>query len=238
MPLRTVRPGATQDGYRILKMCYHEAGHVVVGHALGWQVVRVTAKEMSGRASFEPLPVPQPQFVADKAVREKFVNDLRTAMTVITAGPVAETLHQKEVERRGYSCRAESTAYERYWVPRVSMMFPNMPDEDPGSDYFQVVRDAHSVCFADVYDPILKLTPTKADMAKVNCEVKKKRTKEVGAEIRAAEQRAEAILGKHWAAVTDLALALHKTRSGRLSSRQVLARLARQGVERGSTWVG
>src|SRR5262245_40377683 len=40
------------EDFRARLVCFHEAGHVVVGHSLGWRVRRVTV----GTTRFEPVP--------------------------------------------------------------------------------------------------------------------------------------------------------------------------------------
>src|SRR5262245_59622877 len=89
-------------------LCFHEAGHVVVGHALGWQLTRVRAGREIDRAEFVPVAIPSLYHAETKKELAKLTAELRRAMTVVAAGPVAGTIHQEELQERGFASSQES----------------------------------------------------------------------------------------------------------------------------------
>src|SRR5262245_38002586 len=109
---------------------YHEAGHAIVGHYLGWNLERVRMTDKVARAEFQEVRVGLPMLTSSKKERARRIAEMRRAMTVLVAGDVAATIHQKEVERRGFTSRQEARGYETWWACRVSILFQTSYQND------------------------------------------------------------------------------------------------------------
>ncbi len=193
-----------QNPFAVRLGCFHEAGHVVVGHATGWECLWVKTHQ----AYFEPVVVPLPFLATSKAERSRRVAALRRVLTTFVAGHIASTIHQFAVAERGFGSRQESRAYSGWWEFRVSNQFGIVPLDDPGSDLYQVVANAEAICLAE-----------ELDGPRVGMKAREKR---VRAEIVRLEEKAERILRRRWQAVEDVATALHRSKSGRLTRGQLL----------------
>jgi hypothetical protein len=207
--------------------CFHEAGHVVVGHALGWQLIRARAGRGINQVNFEPVTVRQPYCAETEEEMLGRTAKLRRAMAILAAGHVAATIHQQEVEKRGFASPQEKRAYSTYWEIRASIQFACGFEAGSTSDYYKLREGARDICLAQdlangipvfgVYLPeqnrFLPPTPPK--------DLKERAL----AEIEAAEEKAESILKQYWPAVRDVAGALHRGKSGQLTRFRLLALL-------------
>ena len=99
--------------------------------------------------------------------------------------------------------------------------------DDPTSDLAIVVRDASNICYAGALHTVMKPKVTAKDIAKMERGL----AKEVLAEIVRSEERAERVLKRHWAAVSDIATSLHRSKAGHLDRRRAAHTLERHGVE-------
>ena len=228
--------GRIPDGERTLYQdfkamlpCYHEAGHAVVAHAAGLNLVWAKAGRSIHRYCHEPVAIPAPHLTRDKRDQAFRIRAVRWMMDVLVAGHLAACIHQEAVEQRKFSCREESRAYSTYWEVPVSLKFESGMQDDPTSDLAIVVRDASNICYAGAAHTVMKPKVTAKDIAKMERGL----AKEVLAEIVRSEERAERVLKRHWAAVSDIATSLHRSKAGHLDRRQLLARLERHGVEHG-----
>jgi hypothetical protein len=187
--------------------CFHEAGHAVVGHALGWRLLRARAGRDIHQVNFEPVTVLPPCFAESKEEMLHRTTQLRAAMTVLAAGHVAATIHQQEVEKRGFASPQEKRAYGAYWEIRASIQFACGFEAGPTSDYYKLREGARDICLAQdlangipvfgVYLPEQnRFLPPKPP---------KDLDERVRAEIEAAEEKAESILKRYWPAVCDVA---------------------------------
>lgn len=143
---------------------------------------------------------------------------------MLAAGPVAGTLHQSEVQERGFTCPEESRMYSKYWDFRTSVRYPHNPDDDPTSDYTKIVQAAELIFYSNLRVPLVK----GGDVALIQSIVDEHIAKadpaiRIRGEILKAERRAEAILKKSWDAVTRVATRLHKFKNWELSANQLLA---------------
>jgi hypothetical protein len=231
--MRTLNPSdmAYQD-YRRLMSSYHEAGHAVAAHVLGWTFLDVQVEDAGGgKVRYDPLPRQEPWLGEDRAEKARRVELLRAATAIYAAGPAANIINQRAVERRGYANRAESRAYSNYWAIPISIRYGStMADDDPVSDYACVVRDARSICLAFKPGPRAKLNSDGIWELFPPRKSKPVTDEQVVAEIVRAEKAAERLLKEHWAAVEDIATAVYKSKSGRLYRRHLLARMERHGV--------
>ena len=230
---RTLKAGdmAYRD-YRRLMTCYHEAGHAVVAHVLGWTFLNVQVEDAGGgKLRYDPVPRQEPWLGEDRAEKTRRVELLRAATAIYTAGPVANILNQRAVAARGFANRAESRAYSNYWAIPISIRYGStMADDDPASDYARVVSDARSICLAFKPGPRAKLNSDGIWELFPPRKSKPVTAEQVVAEIVRAEKAAERLLKRHWAAVEDIAVATYRAKSGRLYRRHLLARMERHGV--------
>ena len=213
-----------QQDFEMLIVCHHEAGHAVVGHALGWQLRWVAAGRGRNTAAFEPVRVKAPSQADTKRERNRCVAAQRRAMTILSAGPVAATIHQKAAEARGWRCREERRAYRKGWEYRVSVV-PLNRNDDPDSDYHLVREAARKVVGHEPHPFFLATRDTQAERDRIQRDFLRDWGEDIRAEILRAEARAEAILKRHWGVVADIAAALHRSKSGRLLRRHLLPRL-------------
>ena len=199
---------------------------------MGWELCWARADSNVARVRFQPVLRMEPCLGEGTEEKKQRAAALRVAMTIHAAGIVANLIHQQAVEARGFTSGAESRAYENYWRVAISVRFgaPMMGD-DPVSDYSLVARDAKSVCMAFKPMPVMKQRPDGTWVMKAPRKSKPVSDERVRSEIQKAERAAERILKKHWSAVEDIAIALHKTKSGRLYRKQLLTRLEKHGVE-------
>lgn len=206
------------ESYRARMTCFHEAGHVVVAHAFGWQLAGVKLGLRGGGLevnSAESFGTPG---------GSQWCAALRRGMAVLAAGPVAGTLHQCEVEERGFCCREESRMYSKYWDFRTSVRYPHNPDDDPTSDYAKIVHVAERIFYFNLQVPLVKGGDVALIQSMLDEHIAKADpAKRIRAEILRAERRAEAILKKSWDVVTRVATRLHKSKKWELSARQLLA---------------
>src|SRR5262245_50209054 len=82
---------------------YHEAGHVVVAHALGWPVLWAAAGRGLNKVRFGSQGILDPLEALNDHERTERKAALRVAMTVFVAGTVAATIHQKAAEEQGFA---------------------------------------------------------------------------------------------------------------------------------------
>jgi hypothetical protein len=215
--------------------CIHEAGHAVVGHALGWKVARVRAHQVQ----FEPVTALLPFLATSKRERARRVAALRRAMSVLTAGHVAATLHQgsPRCPQEGADTSRPASSAENpqmTWEARTSLKFrAGCADPDPASDDYLAVRQAEHVeftlrlqregrCRRGTPAEWLKLLRAEATFEK----------EKVLSQLLDAERQAERLLRRHWEAVCELAGALHRSEVGELTRGQVLG-LMGPHIERG-----
>jgi hypothetical protein len=221
------------EDFKAMLLCHHEAGHAVVGHVIGVKLQWVRAGRELHRMCHAPVSIRRPEFTADRKERARRIAGLRRMITLAVAGHVADTIHQQDVVKRGYSCREESRAYRMYWQFRVSNMFSIGQTDEPTSDLFEAVRDATSICYSNVLGLVNVQDPTTKALKKMQRASATDLTKDIKAEIERAEARAERILLRHWEAVTDIATSLHRSKNGHLDRRQLLRRLDYHGVPHG-----
>jgi hypothetical protein len=230
------KPAATPyQNFKKVLVCNHEAGHVVVGHVLGWRLAWAKVGNDLNGVAFKREGL-EPPFSAPTK-REKFrrISALRRALAVYSAGHVAATIHQQVVEERGFSYRDEARAYRINRQARISQVFPRKVN-DVKSDYGRVVA-----CAEDIYEgrlcasapfPILFCSPLNYIEPQAPLpEDLRDRDAAILVEIRRAEDRAERILKRHWKAVCAIACALHQSRAGHLSRGRLLRLLNDHGVE-------
>jgi hypothetical protein len=209
--------------------CFHEAGHAVVTHAVGWELEWAKAGRGIGRVRHEEVIIPDPSFAQNRKERERRLKLLRHALTVITAGPVSATIHQSAVDNAGYSNPRERRAYSHWWNLRVSWLFPHSLDNNPTSDYVRSVMTATKIADALAFDAVPMESPKSPNEQSIKkCYVKwnkaltKKTLQITTNEICKAEQRAERIIKKHWQAVEDISKSLHRSKLGHLSRNQLM----------------
>ena len=217
---RAAKTTATRTPYvdaLVRSMCFHEAGHIVVGHALGWTVLSVSANADKGRALFKGFHASAWGAPNKESERAGWIADLRREMTRAAAGPMASIRHQEEVKKRGYGCAAEARAYLRSWAFSLLMDFHD-PLPDQSDDFRQVRRGAELI-----YEVQVSSLRQRGDAEGAErLEKMRVHWDETGR----AEEWADSILMRYWAVVTDIAAALHRSKSGCLHRRQLLPRLA------------
>lgn len=189
------------------KSAYHEAGHVVVAHSIGWPVVQVSLVQ----AQLVPQGIHEPLLARSRKERSRRIAGLRRGLSVLAAGHVAGTIHQQEVDRKGYSSPQERRAYSTWWEFRASGQIRSDSDHirDPHNDSCRLAQEAGRIRFVLALDSEGTL-----DQGSVLAEVQQ------------AEGRAERVLKRHWQAVSDIAAALHRSKSGVLKGKRVREILA------------
>jgi hypothetical protein len=199
------------------KDAHHEAGHVVVGHALGWPAVQVSVIQ----AWLAPQLIHNPLLIRSRTERSRCIADLRVGMAMRAAGHVAGTIHQMEVERRGFASPQEKRAYCQWWEIRASIQVDCDFDHahDPHNDSCRLAQNAALICLERgfKYYGQFECLP----------DLRTADRKSVVAEIVRAEKRAEGILKQHWQAVCDVANAVYRSKSGVLKGKRLQDILAR-----------
>ena len=225
------------EDHKAMLVCFHEAGHVVVTHVVGFDLVWAKAGRGINRVLHEDVYAPDPSLTTHPGDQRARTELLRRVMTTIAAGHVAATIHQKAVEKAGFSCGMHSRAYQTYWELRPSWVYRSDRQDDPASGYYKLVRAAGSIALATAFRTIrlpVVSNPTARQMERYQKAFDRRMGKTyeevVPKELAAAEHRAERIIKKHWAAVEAVALALHKSKSGHLGRARLLAILDRHGV--------
>jgi hypothetical protein len=211
---------------------FHEAGHVVVGHSLGWRLIHAKVSRKDSHVRFDPPEVLSPRLALSMREQARGITDRRNRITVTSAGQLAMTRHQREVESRGYSCRQERRAYTTWRRWPLSTSYPLLQDKDPASDDSLVVYAAEEICFAQDYprgswvaaafDNLLHRKPGEPV---VEPGITNKNERVLG-EIVRGERRAERILERHWGVVSEVAAALEASPGGRLDGEELLELLA------------
>lgn len=226
--------GRTPYGdYKAMLICFHEAGHIVAAHALGSKVQLATVGNSRGFAYYDTANLLPPFGVQDEAEKLRRITSIRKRIVTVAAGPVAGIIHYQSVEKRGWSCRNERRAYEHMLTVRVSFGY-NLQSfqatSNPTSDYTVVQSAAEALFLSGIYPCPVLLGPkplTKKQQVKYSQAFAKHRSETIHNEILACEKTAEDILNKNWQAVTDIATALHKSKSGKLTRKQLLRHLDR-----------
>jgi hypothetical protein len=229
----TERRTRYQD-YKAMLVCHHEAGHVVVGHVLGWSIVWAKVGRSLNGVAFKSEGLKRPFMAQTKREKSRRIATLRRGLTIMSAGHVAATIHQQSVEEQGVSCREEARAYRLNRQARISHLFPRAV-KDSESDYARIVACAEDIyegrLCASVMFPVLNCHPlnfiaTQAPLL----EDLQDRDAAILSEIQRAEDRAEHIIRRHWKAVCTIAHALHQSKTGQLSRGRLLQLLAKHGV--------
>jgi DNA-binding XRE family transcriptional regulator len=188
------KDGVSGSGYAT---AIHEAGHAVVGLALGRAFSTVHVNGAVGAVRFEDA-----DFLEGDGFNEKGPTQIRERLTIDVAGNLAQVL-------------AEELATDERWDwleehLRLSEAVPLATTEgrwEARNDLMKAIQKGMVLCHkASQSWP----EPTSESVVK---------------EIAAAEERAEAILRERWADVEAIAVALCRKRSHRLTYAQVLALL-------------
>lgn len=209
--------------------CFHEAGHVVVIHDVGWHIEKVTIEQ----TIHAPVSIRCPFLARTNEERETSIARTRDAMTILAAGPVAAVIHQEAVDRegkvRGQAMRAYSAWWEILASTQVECDMEN--SHDPANDSYRLRKAADDICFALELEQashiLLKAKDPNLDPVALLNKLAKGRAKRVVTEIEQAEQRAERIIRRDWTKLSDIATTLHKNKRGVLHRKQLLPLLDR-----------
>jgi hypothetical protein len=190
--------------------CVHEAGHFIVGMALGEQLVELSAcidqdgtrSGCTRRAGRESGRHP----ASEGSRPDRMLDEL----TLVVAGLVAEDAldNEERLDDGAHDLRISTTFdFELPGVAfdwRCPLQSMQAWQNDPADDIAAAAYIAHSLAWARSGEPVL----ADAGIFVVEC-------------IREAEGRAAAILKRNWPAVRKLALSLSRRKSGRMTYRQV-----------------
>ena len=213
--------------------CFHEAGHVVVTHSAGLSLYSARAGRGINKVRIKPFTLPVFNWDSDEVQKSHYISALQRIIDPTVAGVIAELIHLEDVIERGYSCRQERTVYTFFVNQPVSSMFARSDYGDgPTSDVSKAVRYARELCTMNPSMFIQKEGTTAAGEDKSSLVLTN--FSNVPDEIVSSERRAEVVLKSNWAAVCDIATALHRSKTGHLNRKQLLSRLDRFGVT-GST---
>jgi len=189
----------------------HEAGHAVVGIAMGREFIAVSVTEETGLTEFKPWKWTAPLLGGSVA-------RVRRGLVVDVAGHVADDLHREWVgdgqlyrhgrdsmlitPRRGvtpFACRTSDR------IRRVEA------GHGPGSDLQDAVLKAVAICQWHAVRSTLAGHPAAGT----------DETESILKEVILAERRAAKILQRNWEAVLKLSAALVRRQTHRLTARQV-----------------
>jgi hypothetical protein len=189
----------------------HEAGHAVVGIAMGREFIAVSVTGDVGLTEFKPWKWTAPLFGGSVA-------RVRRGLVVDVAGHVADDLHREWVGDGQFYRHGRDTMLI---APRRGVTpFPcrtsdrSRRDEaghGPGSDLHDAVFKAVAICqWHTVRSPLA------GQLAAGTYE-----TESILKEVIRAERRAAKLVQRNWAAVLKLAAALVRRQTHRLTARQV-----------------
>src|SRR5438067_7274339 len=105
------------EAFDLKALAYHEAGHAVVAHLLGWRLVSVTINDQGGCSASRPGLRVRPRPLAAAALqrdRQRMAADTtRSNVTIMLAGPAAEQLSTGRMHPVTLLERAEAVTLAR-----------------------------------------------------------------------------------------------------------------------------